>query len=285
MPAMPPITIPAPLGATFVLTNKASEEVQIAAIKLVDYMFTQEGQLRAHFGEEGKDWRRPQEGDVAQQEASSRSSATIPLPAGRRKAAQLFTGARSPNTSSPRPSATAGCRRPDIYASPATSAACRKPPTSMPARSRLTTSRSGHSGPTRPRRMPLPCSARTSPTTSTRTRLQFVTGAKSLDSRLGRLCGRSGTAGSRRLPGDDAGGLRRQRRQIISRWILDSDAQAPPRHRHAGWRFLSTFEHSSMYTKVFMTIQAVEKIDHGCNGLDGFSRIHPKLFVDPCKSV
>lgn len=52
-------------GATFVLTNKASEAAQIAAIKLVDYMFTQEGQLRAHYGEEGVDWRRPQEGDVA----------------------------------------------------------------------------------------------------------------------------------------------------------------------------------------------------------------------------
>lgn len=52
-------------GATFVLTNKASEAVQIAAIKLVDYFFTQEGQLRAHYGEEGVDWRRPEEGDVA----------------------------------------------------------------------------------------------------------------------------------------------------------------------------------------------------------------------------
>ncbi len=57
-----PNTVP---GATFVLTNKASSEVQIAAIKLVDYMFTQEGQLRAHYGEEGEGWRRPQEGDVA----------------------------------------------------------------------------------------------------------------------------------------------------------------------------------------------------------------------------
>jgi putative aldouronate transport system substrate-binding protein len=57
-----PNTVP---GATFVLTNKASEAAQIAAIKLVDYMFTQEGQLRAHYGEEGVDWRRPQEGDVA----------------------------------------------------------------------------------------------------------------------------------------------------------------------------------------------------------------------------
>jgi putative aldouronate transport system substrate-binding protein len=57
-----PNTVP---GATFVLTNKASPEAQIAAIKLVDYMFTEEGQLRAHFGVEGRDWRRPQEGDVA----------------------------------------------------------------------------------------------------------------------------------------------------------------------------------------------------------------------------
>ncbi|MBX3012756.1 MAG: extracellular solute-binding protein [Caldilineaceae bacterium] len=57
-----PNTVP---GATFVLTNKASEAAQIAAIKLVDYMFTQEGQLRSHFGEEGVDWRRPEEGDVA----------------------------------------------------------------------------------------------------------------------------------------------------------------------------------------------------------------------------
>jgi putative aldouronate transport system substrate-binding protein len=57
-----PNTVP---GATFVLTNKASAEAQVAAIKLVDYMFTEEGQLRAHFGVEGRDWRRPQEGDVA----------------------------------------------------------------------------------------------------------------------------------------------------------------------------------------------------------------------------
>ena len=52
-------------GAAFVLTNNDSEAAQIAAIKLVDYMFTQEGQLRAYYGEEGVDWRRPKEGDVA----------------------------------------------------------------------------------------------------------------------------------------------------------------------------------------------------------------------------
>jgi len=74
-----PNTVP---GATFVLTNKASKEAQIAAIKLVDYMFTQEGQLRAHFGEEGKDWRRPQEGDVANNKDVKPIFATIPLAIG-----------------------------------------------------------------------------------------------------------------------------------------------------------------------------------------------------------
>jgi len=70
---------PSVAGATFVLTNKASKEAQIAAIKLVDYMFTTEGQLRAHFGEEGKDWRRPQAGDVANNKDAQPIFATIPL--------------------------------------------------------------------------------------------------------------------------------------------------------------------------------------------------------------
>jgi putative aldouronate transport system substrate-binding protein len=68
-------------GATFVLTNKASTEAQVAAIKLVDYMFTQEGQLRAHYGEEGKDWRRPQEGDVALNKSVKPIWAVIQQPA------------------------------------------------------------------------------------------------------------------------------------------------------------------------------------------------------------
>lgn len=52
-------------GATFVLTNKASEEVQIAAIKIVDYMFTVEGMLNGHYGVEGVNWRDPVEGEIA----------------------------------------------------------------------------------------------------------------------------------------------------------------------------------------------------------------------------
>jgi len=67
-------------GATFVLTNKASAEAQIAAIKLVDYMFTEDGQLRAHYGEEGVDWRRPEEGDVALNKSVDPIFAVIPQP-------------------------------------------------------------------------------------------------------------------------------------------------------------------------------------------------------------
>jgi putative aldouronate transport system substrate-binding protein len=52
-------------GATFVLTNKASEEVQIGAIQIMDYLFTLEGMLAGHYGVEGNNWRQPEEGDVA----------------------------------------------------------------------------------------------------------------------------------------------------------------------------------------------------------------------------
>ncbi len=69
-------------GATFVLTNKASKEAQIAAIKLVDYFFTTDGQIRAHFGEEGKDWRKPKPGDKAVEDGVTPTLAQIPLPTG-----------------------------------------------------------------------------------------------------------------------------------------------------------------------------------------------------------
>ena len=73
---------PSAPGATFVLTNKASPEAQIAAIKMVDSFFTQEGQLRASFGEEGKDWRKPQSGDVAIENGATAIFSTIPRPVG-----------------------------------------------------------------------------------------------------------------------------------------------------------------------------------------------------------
>lgn len=73
---------PSSPGGAFVLTNNASVAVQIAAIKLVDYMFTQEGQIRSHFGEEGVSWRKPQDGDVAVEEGSNPILATIPTKEG-----------------------------------------------------------------------------------------------------------------------------------------------------------------------------------------------------------
>jgi putative aldouronate transport system substrate-binding protein len=46
-------------GAKFVITNKASKEAQIALIKMVDYMFTPEGQTNASSGKEGVKWKKP----------------------------------------------------------------------------------------------------------------------------------------------------------------------------------------------------------------------------------
>jgi putative aldouronate transport system substrate-binding protein len=74
--AVPPLTgpqgvnhtgynFPSAPGATFVLTNKATQEEQIQAIKLLDYIFTDEGQINGQFGGEGKSWTKPQPGDVA----------------------------------------------------------------------------------------------------------------------------------------------------------------------------------------------------------------------------
>lgn len=47
-------------GASFVLTNKAGKEAQITAIKMLDYIYTFDGQMAAQSGVEGQDWRKPQ---------------------------------------------------------------------------------------------------------------------------------------------------------------------------------------------------------------------------------
>jgi putative aldouronate transport system substrate-binding protein len=52
-------------GATFVLTNKASKEAQIAAIKIVDYLFTFEGHMTGIFGIKDINWRDPKPGELA----------------------------------------------------------------------------------------------------------------------------------------------------------------------------------------------------------------------------
>ncbi|BBI32657.1 extracellular solute-binding protein [Cohnella abietis] len=65
-------------GAKFALTNKASKEAQISMIRLVDYMFTTEGQTNAASGLEGIDWRKPKDGEVALGEGVTPQVATIP---------------------------------------------------------------------------------------------------------------------------------------------------------------------------------------------------------------
>ncbi|MFE6076547.1 ABC transporter substrate-binding protein [Paenibacillus sp. NPDC057886] len=69
-------------GASFVLTNKASEETQIAAIQMLDYLYTEEGAMGAYLGEEGTSWRKPQEGEVALNDQVQPLYKSIPLPSG-----------------------------------------------------------------------------------------------------------------------------------------------------------------------------------------------------------
>jgi putative aldouronate transport system substrate-binding protein len=48
----------------FALTNKATEEQQIAAIRLVDFLFTEESILLQELGPEGMGWRKAEEGEL-----------------------------------------------------------------------------------------------------------------------------------------------------------------------------------------------------------------------------
>jgi putative aldouronate transport system substrate-binding protein len=50
---------------SFTLTNKASEEEQIAAIEIIDYLFSFEGAVTSQYGEKGVGWQDPSEGMVA----------------------------------------------------------------------------------------------------------------------------------------------------------------------------------------------------------------------------
>ncbi|MDX6284393.1 MAG: putative aldouronate transport system substrate-binding protein [Kribbellaceae bacterium] len=53
------------LNYTFMLTNKASKEAQVAAIKMLDYIFSDEGQIITNNGPEGVGWSKPAPGEVA----------------------------------------------------------------------------------------------------------------------------------------------------------------------------------------------------------------------------
>ncbi|QJD86597.1 extracellular solute-binding protein [Cohnella herbarum] len=69
-------------GAKFVITNKASEEARIALIKMVDYMYTPEGQTNSASGLEGIAWRKPEPGEVALGKGVEAKFAPIPAKEG-----------------------------------------------------------------------------------------------------------------------------------------------------------------------------------------------------------
>lgn len=69
-------------GAKFAITDKASEEARIALIRMVDYMYTPEGQANAEVGKEGMDWRRPVAGEVALGADTEPAFTRIPVRAG-----------------------------------------------------------------------------------------------------------------------------------------------------------------------------------------------------------
>jgi len=56
---------PTSTGYTFMLTNKSSKEARIAAIKMLDYIYTDEGQTIVNSGPEGVGWVKPGPTDVA----------------------------------------------------------------------------------------------------------------------------------------------------------------------------------------------------------------------------
>ncbi|WP_159618449.1 extracellular solute-binding protein [Ruania rhizosphaerae] len=73
--ALPPLTGPngspasqissSPAGATFVVTNNATDEEAATLVQIVDWMIDYDNHLRAEWGEEGVAWDYAQDGDVA----------------------------------------------------------------------------------------------------------------------------------------------------------------------------------------------------------------------------
>lgn len=56
---------PSSTGYTFMLTNKASKEAREAAVKMLDYIYSDEGRKVGVMGPEGVGWSKPRPGDVA----------------------------------------------------------------------------------------------------------------------------------------------------------------------------------------------------------------------------
>ncbi|MGP4113694.1 ABC transporter substrate-binding protein [Streptomyces sp. 4N509B] len=86
---MPPLTgpagdpatyvMPSTPGATFVITNAASEAKQQKIMQIMDYIFSPEGHVRAQFGEEGIGWREPRAGEIALDQDLEPALVDLPL--------------------------------------------------------------------------------------------------------------------------------------------------------------------------------------------------------------
>jgi putative aldouronate transport system substrate-binding protein len=71
---------PSAPGATFVLTNKASKEAQVAAIKMLDYIFTTEGEIKGLFGTDERTVVKPGPNDIALEKGVTPLYKQIPRP-------------------------------------------------------------------------------------------------------------------------------------------------------------------------------------------------------------
>jgi ABC-type glycerol-3-phosphate transport system substrate-binding protein len=56
-------------GAAFVLTTQATQTEQIQAIRMLNYLYSDEGRLNGQYGPEGEGWLEPEEGDIALDES------------------------------------------------------------------------------------------------------------------------------------------------------------------------------------------------------------------------
>ncbi|MDB5079968.1 MAG: extracellular solute-binding protein family 1 [Chloroflexi bacterium] len=73
---------PAAPGATFVLTNKASKEVQVAAIKMLDYIFTTEGEIKGVFGTDERTVVKPGPNDIPLEQGATPLYKQVQRPTG-----------------------------------------------------------------------------------------------------------------------------------------------------------------------------------------------------------
>ena len=190
--AVPPLTgpkgvnhagynFPSAPGATFVLTNKATPKEQIQAIKLLDYIFTDEGQINGLFGTEGKglDEARAR-GRRARQVAGADVQAD-PAEA-RRDSAELRVGSDGAVQQHREVPELRGDRDRHLHPGMASNDGCSRPPSSTRARrTRRRSTRSGRCGSNRRMASEVATLQTNIENYVQQNALQFITGSKNID--------------------------------------------------------------------------------------------------------